>query len=489
MRSKSLSPFFTVVLALITSSLWMAPLPAQLAPVPYDEGALGLAFALRKLPVTGTFLQVTAHPDDEDNGLLMMLSRGRGARTGLLTLTRGGGGQNEIGSELFEALGILRTEELMSMHRYDATRQFFGRAYDFGYSFDVVETLEKWGKEEILKDVVRVIRTFRPEVITTLPRTGTGGGQHHQAAGLIAVEAFRAAADPARFPEQIAEGLRPWQAKKIYERYRWGGSGTSTEDDPNQILKIQTGLFDPLLGRTYFQVGMEERAYHQCQGMGQLIPLPGERASEWEKADAVIDTHSPETDLFDGIDTTLFAIETHAEGQEGEVSFIHDDLEAIQGHIDASIAAYQPGFPHRTAPHLARGLTAVRGLARKVSVSGLDDSSKFQILFLLNHKEEDFIEVLRLAHQLTLEVLVDDGMVIPGQQFELVATLANGGPDPIDVQAIHIDAPPGWVIESTQETSQQIPPAGVVSHSFKVRVPQGAELTQPYWRRNPNLER
>ena len=489
MRSRLLSFLLTLVLALVHASLWVTPLTAQLAPVAYDEGALGLAFALRKLPTTGSFLMITAHPDDEDNPLFVMLSRGRGHRTGLLSLTRGGGGQNEIGSELFEALGILRTEELMSMHRHDAARQFFSRAYDFGYSFDVGETLDKWGKEEILKDVVRVIRTFRPEVITTLPRTGTGGGQHHKAAGLIAVEAFRAAADPTRFPEQIAEGLHPWQAKKIYERYRWGGSRTSTDDDPSQILKMQTGLFDPLMGKTYFQVGMEERAYHQCQGMSQIIPLPGERASEWSKADAVIDTHSPETDLFDGIDTTLFAIEAYAEGQTGEVTSIHDDLEAIQEHIDASLAAYHPGFPQRSAPSLARGLAAVRDLARKVAASGLDESSRFQILFLLDHKEADFIEALGLAHQLTLEVLVDDGMVIPGQQFELVATLANGGPDPIDVQAIHIDAPPNWLIESTEKTLGQIPPAAVVNHSFKVTVPPGAELTQPYWRRNPALDR
>jgi LmbE family N-acetylglucosaminyl deacetylase len=487
MKSKSLSLFLAAVLALL--SLWVTPLTAQLPPVAYDEGALGLAFALRKLPTTGSFLMITAHPDDEDNPLFVMLSRGRGFRTGLLSLTRGGGGQNEIGSELFEALGILRTEELMSMHRYDKARQFFSRAYDFGYSFDVEETLDKWGKEEILKDVVRVIRTFRPEVITTLPRTGTGGGQHHQAAGLLAVEAFRAAADPTRFPEQIAEGLLPWQAKKIYERHRSRGSENSTDDDLSQILKMQTGLFDPLLGKTYAQVGSEERAYHRCQGMGQLIPLPGERSSTWKMADAVIETNSPETDLFDGIDTSLFAIEAYAEGQEGEVSFLHDDLEAIQGHIDTSLAAYHPGFPHRAAPPLARGLAAVNELAEKVVASSLDESSKSQILFLLDHKEEDFIEALRLARQLSLEVLVDDGMVVPGQQFELVATLANGGPDPVDIQAIHIDAPPDWVVESTQKTPQQIPPAGVVSHSFKVRVPQGAELTQPYWRRNPNLDR
>ena len=138
---------------------------------------------------------------------------------------------------------------------------------------------------------------------------------------------------------------------------------------------------------------------------------------------------------------------------------------------------------------MASGLAAVRDLASKVVSSGLEESSKFQILFLLDHKEEDFMDALRLAHQFSLEVLVDDGMVIPGQQFELVATLANGDPILSMSRPIHIDAPPGWVIESTQETSQQIPPGGVVSHSFKVRVPQGAELTQPYWRRNPNLDR
>ena len=202
-----------------------------------------------------------------------------------------------------------------------------------------------------------------------------------------------------------------------------------------------------------------------------------------------MDTNSPETDLFDESTPPCLPSKPMLKDQEGEVSFIHDDLEAIQGHIEASLAAYHPGFPQRSAPSLASGLAAVRDLASKVVSSGLEESSKFQILFLLDHKEEEFMDALRLAHRFSLEVLVDDGMVIPGQQFELVATLANGGPDPIDVQAIHIDAPPGWVIESTQETSQQIPPAGVVSHSFKVRVPQGAELTQPYCGEIPTLDR
>ena len=131
----------------------------------------------------------------------------------------------------------------------------------------------------------------------------------------------------------------------------------------------------------------------------------------------------------------------------------------------------------------------MRDLARTVAASDLAESSKFQILFLLDHKKEDFMETLRLARQLSIEALVEDGMVIPGQQFELVVTLANGGSDPVDVQAIHIDAPPNWLIESIQEPFRQIPPAAVVNLSFKVSVPQGAELTQPYWRRNPNLDR
>ena len=298
-----------LILLLMTASLpfLTTQVSAQLPALAYDEGSLGLAFALRKLPVTGRFLQITAHPDDEDNSLLVMLSRGRGLGTGLLTLTRGGGGQNEIGPELFEALGLLRTEELMSMHRYDQTQQFFARAYDFGYSFSVEETLEKWDKEEILKDVVRVIRTFRPEIITTLAQTGTGGGQHHQASARIAAEGFRAAADANRFPEQIAQGLRPWQAKKIYQRSR------RDEDKQDQaVLTMQTGLFDPLLGKTYYQIGMEERAFHRCQGMQQLIPLPRENSSQWELVDATIEIQSSETDLYDGIDTSLFAIEGYA---------------------------------------------------------------------------------------------------------------------------------------------------------------------------------
>src|SRR5437867_12104275 len=156
-------------------ALCVVPAPAQLTPIPQDQGGSGLGLALGRLGVTGRVLYVTAHPDDEHNGMLVRLSRGLGVRTGLLTLTRGDGGQNEIGPELFEALGVLRTEELAGVHRYDGVEQYFSRAYEFGYSFSVEETFQKWGHDETLGDVVRVVRAFRPDVILTLSLEAPGG--------------------------------------------------------------------------------------------------------------------------------------------------------------------------------------------------------------------------------------------------------------------------------------------------------------------------
>ena len=163
-------------------SVSLAPLGvrSQVTPLKFDQGATGLGLALRQLPVEGTVLYVTAHPDDENNGVLVALNRGRGLKTSLLTVTRGDGGQNEIGPELFQAIGILRGEELAGVHKYDGADQYHTRAYEFGYSFSVEETFEKWGKEEILKDVVRVIRNVRPDVILTMSPDGMGGGQHHR---------------------------------------------------------------------------------------------------------------------------------------------------------------------------------------------------------------------------------------------------------------------------------------------------------------------
>src|SRR5436853_570516 len=198
-------------LAIVVPSAQMRVTPLDM---PQGHAALGLV--LRHLGNVGIVMEATAHPDDEDNGLLVMLNRGQGFRTALVTATRGNGGQNEIGPEIFEGLGVLRTEELAALHRFDGAEQYFTRAVDFGYSFSIEETLEKWGRDEILGDYVRLIRMIRPDVMTGMTPNGTGGGQHHQASAILSHEAYKLAGDPTKYPEQIKDGLRPWQPKKYY---------------------------------------------------------------------------------------------------------------------------------------------------------------------------------------------------------------------------------------------------------------------------------
>src|SRR5262245_48251819 len=247
---------------------------AQMRVVPLDEeqGHVARGLALRHLSNTGIFMHTTAHPDDENNGLLVMMNRGMGYRTALATATRGNGGQNEIGPEIFEALGLLRTGELAALHRFDGAEQYFTRAVDFGYSFSIEETFEKWGRGEITADYVRLIRTIRPDVIITLPQTGNAGGQHHMASAVITHDAFKLAGDPTKYPEQIREGLRPWQPRKLYES---GGFGFPGEEQPSgRLTHVNSGVYDTLLGRTYAEIGSEARSMHKCQGMGQLLALP-----------------------------------------------------------------------------------------------------------------------------------------------------------------------------------------------------------------------
>src|SRR5436305_496884 len=258
---------------LILSALITVPI-AQMRVVPLDEeqGHVALGLALRHLVNTGIFMHTTAHPDDENNGLLVMLNRGLGYRTALATATRGNGGQNEIGPEIFEALGLLRTGELAALHRFDGAEQYFTRAVDFGYSFSIEETFEKWGRDEITADYVRLIRTIRPDVIITLPPTGNAGGQHHMASAVITRDAYRLAGDPTKYPEQIAEGLRPWQPRKLYHSAGFGFPG---EPQPaGKVTRVNAGSYDPLLGKTYAEIGSEGRSMHKCQGMGQLLSLP-----------------------------------------------------------------------------------------------------------------------------------------------------------------------------------------------------------------------
>src|SRR5678815_4218802 len=235
-----------VALALVVTT--SAATQLRVAPPGERPDAVALELMLRKLANTGTFMQTDAHPDDEDNGLLAMLGRGQGMRTALVTLTRGDGGQNEIGPELGQSLGVLRTEELLGVHRFDGAEQYFTRALDFGYSFSVEESIEKWGHDEILGDLVRHIRTIRPDVIAGFLCGGQAGGLHHQASAVLTREAFKAAANPNSYPEQIREGLRPWQPVRYFCTDENSFAPQPPQRTPDMVLADVSG-FDVVLGR------------------------------------------------------------------------------------------------------------------------------------------------------------------------------------------------------------------------------------------------
>ena len=243
--------------ALLVTTL-LALVPAQSVTAPTDP-ARALALALRRIGAEGRLLVVTAHPDDEDNSLLAYYKHGRGFDVTLLTITRGDGGQNEIGEELFEAIGVLRSEELRAAHLYDGARQRFTRAFEFGYSFSVTETFEKWGEEQILRDVVKVVREVRPHVIVTMSISTSGGGRHHQASAFAARRAFDLAAEDV-WPE-LGE---PWAAQRLFDS---GGDGREPR------WGAPTGDYDPVLGCTYRDLGFRARSFHKCQGTGQVAPL------------------------------------------------------------------------------------------------------------------------------------------------------------------------------------------------------------------------
>jgi len=226
-------------------------------PLAQDSGVLGLKQMLLRLRTTARLMQTVAHPDDEDGGMLTLESRGKGASVVLLTLNRGEGGQNKVGSNLFDVLGVVRTLELTAADRYYGVEQRFTRVADFGFSKTPEETFQKWqGHDIALGDMVRVIRTFRPHVLAArFSGTDRDGHGHHQSSAILAKEAFRAAADPSRFPEQIKEGLQPWQAKKLYIG-NVCGFGASSCPDTDYTLKLNTGQPDPALGMSYVQFAM-----------------------------------------------------------------------------------------------------------------------------------------------------------------------------------------------------------------------------------------
>ena len=469
------------------------------------NGRTELGLVLRQLNNAGTFMMAVAHPDDEINGLLALLSHGEGVRTTLVSATRGDGGQNEIGPELFDALAVLRTEELEAAHRLDGAEQFFTRAVDFGYSFSREETFEAWGREIILGDFVRLIRTIRPDVIVGMSPDGEGGGQHHQASAILAREAYAAAADPDRFPGQLADGLRPWQPKKFYfldgfPAFRFGGGfgrtgpggpggpppGFGREAARAATVSINLSRFDPLLGRTYAEIGSEARGMHKCQGMSPLVSLPGPASIRYRLDDTVIPGHAgrEERSLFDGVDTSIEGLARHA-GPEPPPALV-EGLALLARHAATALQVYERGAPEVQRVTLLAGLGAVRTLRDDLDAFGLSDEAAFEIDFRLARKEAQFERAVVLAHGLRLDVFADDGVVTPGQGITVMAQVANHGGARATVEGVGFrgfDA-----AESTCGTGALVPGA-VYRCETPLSLPAAAPPTDIYWERLPDAAR
>ena len=465
------------------------------------NGRVALGLALRQINNAGTFMMAIAHPDDEINGLLALLSHGEGVRTTLVSATRGDGGQNEIGPELFDALAALRTEELLAAHRLDGAEQFFTRAVDFGYSFSRDETFEAWGREEILGDFVRLIRTLRPDVIAAMSPDGAGGGQHHQASAILAREAYAAAADPARFPEQIADGLRPWQPRKFYfldgfPAFRFGGGfgrsgggpgGRRGADDARAgTVSIDLGRFDPLLGRTYAEIGSEARGMHKCQGMSPVVSLPGPASVRYRLDATVIPGQAGQVErsMFDGVDTSIAGLARHA-GPEPPRRLV-EGLAALGRHAATALQVYERGAVEAQRATLLAGLGAVRALRDEIGALGLSDEAVFEIDFRLAQKEAQYERAVVLAHGLRLDVFADDGVVTPGQPLTVLAHAANHGGAAFTVEGIRFH---GFEAAGSTCGAGALAPGAVYRCETPLEVPAAAPPTDVHWERLPGAAR
>jgi LmbE family N-acetylglucosaminyl deacetylase len=479
--------------------------------VSQSSGHVALGLALRKLNVSGTFMQIPAHPDDEHNALFAMFTRGMGLRSIDVQATRGDGGQNEIGPELFQEMAVLRTSELLAAHRIDGAEQYFARAIDYGYSFDPQEVIEKWGRREIVGDLVRLIRTFRPDVVLTMNIQGRGGDRAHEATAVLAQEAYRAAADPAMYPEQLREGLRPWQATKLYFTAGFGGppggGGPGGRRRPGdgppatpptaapaaqpavaapqpKLARANTAAYDPLLGRTYAEIGSDARTNHKCQGMGGLPPLAGvgggrggRPAASYQLVDTTLagQKGKDEASMFEGIDTSLTALARFA-GSNPPAALV-SRLAAIAEQAKRAQSAFDSGNDAGTAAPVEAGLAALRDLRARLNSLGLSDDARYEIDFRLGAKERDYQDAVLAAHGLTFDAIADDGLVTAGQPVHLSLAAVNRGASEVSVTAVAIaglDRPAVCEPGSVKKDA-------VYTCAAEARVPKDARPTTPYF--------
>src|SRR5271157_5176175 len=471
--------------------------------IPQDEGMTGLRLELLRLGTTARLMQVVAHPDDEDGGMLTLQARGRGVSTLLMTLNRGEGGQNKIGSNLSDVLGVLRTLELLASDQFYGIQDRFSRVADFGFSKNPEETFEKWGGHDVaLGDMVRVIRTFRPDVLVArFSGTERDGHGNHQASSILTKEALRAAADPKRFPEQIADGLEPWQAKKFYigNVCPWGAM---TCPDADWTVKFNTGERNPQLGMSYVQFAMQGLRHQMSQGAANWTVDPGDRFTFYKLVDSVVpsaagkDGH--EKDFFDGIDTSLAGLKPWAIPEERKLSPLRLQLGEISKLVMQAAEAAKGSGPSASAAPLMRIVSELKDVSDKVRRNQWRRSEKDAFLARTAEKQQQAETALNLALGVSLTANVSsDGRsanvakesdalaaVSPGQEFLVAVTFHNGSKQPLLIDHIKLEVPAGWNTISGKTRPETVKPGEDLHANFRLRVPQGTPYTRPYWHRD-----
>jgi LmbE family N-acetylglucosaminyl deacetylase len=428
---------------------------AALAPVQAQRnlsGEIEIRQALEQLNTLGSVMMIAAHPDDENTALLAYLARGRHVRAAYLALTRGEGGQNLIGPEQGDQMGIIRTQELLAARRIDGAEQYFTRAIDFGFSKVAEETLTQWPREQVLADVVWNIRRFRPDVIVLrfsgTPRDGHG---HHQASAILGKEAFTLAADPTKFPEQLAF-VQPWQAKRLMQNAQGGPGGAgkgkgAPQATPEQGVSVDLGEYSPELGYSYGQIAGMSRSQHRSQGMGSA-----ERPGSQRNTLLTIGGDNATKDLFDGVDTSWARVAGGAR---------------VAPVVARALAQFEPAHPEKLLPILAE--------ARPL-IGSISDP-------LAQRKLRELDELMALASGLSLEAQANDFSVTPGADLRVNTSAIVRLPAQVSILGVRLTG-------MTGAPSQDIPATVLIANQpaqypLTVRVPANQPYSQPYWLAQP----
>ena len=488
-----LTPLVCVAL-LAAQTPYSTSLSPALTPndIPANRGAAGVWQSLKKLHTRASLIMITAHPDDEDGGMLTYESRGVGARVALLTLNRGEGGANVMSADYFDALGLVRTQELLKADQYYGVEQYWTRVVDYGFSKTKAESISRWTHDRVLSDVVRVIRTVRPLVVTSVFVGGPSDGHgNHQTAGAMAQEAFAAAADPNVFPDQIRAGLRPWKPLKGYVRTPFRANNS----DPFPVnVEIPEGSYDPLLGASYVQLSREGLGFQKSQNGGPSIPAPGAHTASYHRFSSLVAANDHEQSFFDGIDTSLMGLASLAP----EEQFLKAGLQEINTSVDQATGAFNAAHPELVAPYLTTGLKATIDLIQQNDRSALSAQAKYEIRHELEIKHAQFnnaiIQALGLSVTATVAAAQEPDplfamfmgdpetfrVAIPGQTFAVKIRLANQSDFPVTLVSTSLD-------ERTTPYGQELRTAKPVDVKTSITVSPDTPYTRAYFFRS-NIE-